>query len=870
LASIAAAFGGAAAILGACLRALAGRGSRRAGPRILPDRSARHADEVRDRGALLEKALDGLSLGIVLFDSKRKVVFCNSRYREIYALRPDQVRPGTPIGCLVRRRLELGLKVPIDAEQYVRERVARPVTASRAVQEFADGRIISYAVHPMPNGGGMAIHDDITEREGLHARLKKQHEFAVEQEERLRVRNLQFDMAINNMSQGLCFFDGAQRLIVCNSRYVEMYGLDPERVRPGTTLREIIDLRFEAGSFPEMSREEYLAWRNNVAVSATPSDTIVKLRDGRIFEIHHRPMPDLGWVATHDDITEAERAKEELAEQNRRFDAALNNMPHGLSMFDADQRLIVCNRRYAEMYALPKSLSERGTKLDQIMRHRLDTGQAPADIHSYTKQQQEERSGKGMATSYKLPLPDGRTLQIDYRPMIGGGWVTAHQDITEATRAEARISHLARHDPLTDLPNRMLFRERLDEALTRVLRGDSLAVLCLDLDQFKAVNDTLGHPVGDGLLKAVSDRLRACVREGDTVARLGGDEFAVIEVAGAQPTAATVLADRIIAALSAPYTIADHQVIIGTSVGIAMAPEDGTSADLLLKHADLALYRAKSDGRGVYRFFEPAMDARMQARRALELDLRKALANAEFELFYQPLVSLPAQRVVAFEALLRWRHEQRGLVAPSDFIPLAEEIGLIAPLGAWALKQACQEATTWPDGIRVSVNLSPIQFKSGTLVLNVVAALASSGLDPQRLELEITESVLLRDTEGTLATLRQLKALGVSIAMDDFGTGYSSLSYLRKFPFDKIKIDQSFVQGISGEDESLAIVRAVTGIGRSLGMLTTAEGVETLGQLEALRAEGCTEMQGYFFSRPVPSSQIRELLDRFGRSRDVA
>jgi diguanylate cyclase (GGDEF)-like protein len=359
----------------------------------------------------------------------------------------------------------------------------------------------------------------------------------------------------------------------------------------------------------------------------------------------------------------------------------LNNMPHGLSMFDADQRLIVCNRRYAEMYALPKHLSEPGTPLQALMEHRHKTGQAPSDINSFSKQQQE-RAGNGVARSYKLPLPDGRTLQIDYEPMLGGGWVTTHQDITEATRAEARISHLARHDALTDLPNRVLFREKLDEGLTRVPRGEGIAVLYLDLDQFKAVNDTLGHPIGDELLKLVSERLRGCIRETDTVARLGGDEFAIIESAAAQPTAATTLADRVIAAVSAPYTIADHQVVIGTSIGIAIAPADGTSADELLKNADLALYRAKSDGRGVCRFFEPAMDAKMQARRVLELDLRKAFADGEFELFYQPLIGLPAQKVVAFEALLRWRHPGRGLVSPGDFIPLVEEIGLIAPLGA--------------------------------------------------------------------------------------------------------------------------------------------------------------------------------------------
>jgi diguanylate cyclase (GGDEF)-like protein len=434
------------------------------------------------------------------------------------------------------------------------------------------------------------------------------------------------------------------------------------------------------------------------------------------------------------------------------------------------------------------------------------------------------------------------------------------------SRVEAQIAHLARHDALTNLPNRVVFRGNLEEALKRVERGDNVAVLCLDLDQFKAVNDTLGHPVGDALLQEVAIRLRACVRDTDTASRLGGDEFAIIMSAGVDPVAVTALASRIIESLGAPYTVAGHKVVIGTSIGIAFAPEDGTTPDELLKNADLALYRAKSDGRGVYRFFEPGMDARVQARRVMELDLRKALENGEFELFYQPLINLAAREITAFEALLRWRHPERGLVSPAEFIPLAEEIGLIVPMGAWVLREACLQAATWPRDIKVSVNLSPVQFKSNTLVLNVVSALGASGLDPKRLELEITESAMMHDVETTLATLVRLRELGVSISMDDFGTGYSSLSHLRRFHFDKIKIDQSFVRSLSGEEESAAIVRAVTGLGRSLGMVTTAEGVETAEQLALLQREGCAEVQGFLFSAPVPEREIAPLLERLNRS----
>jgi diguanylate cyclase (GGDEF)-like protein/PAS domain S-box-containing protein len=436
-------------------------------------------------------------------------------------------------------------------------------------------------------------------------------------------------------------------------------------------------------------------------------------------------------------------------------------------------------------------------------------------------------------------------------------------DVTRYREAEAHIRHLAHHDALTGLANRALFRERLGRALAAARRrGGPVAVLCLDLDRFKPVNDTLGHPVGDALLRAVAARLLACVREGDTAARLGGDEFAVLQAGAGQPEAAGALARRLVEALSAPYEVLGHQVVVGASVGVALAPGDGRDPDELLKRADMALYRAKADGRGTFRSFEPGMDARLQARRLLELDLRKALAAGELELHYQPLVDLRTGAVSALEALLRWRHPARGLVPPGEFVPLAEEIGLIVPVGGWVLRRACADAAGWPGGVRVAVNLSAAQFRGRELVAAVVGALAAAGLAPARLELEITETVLLRDGEATLATLRELRALGVRIAMDDFGTGYSSLGYLRSFPFDKIKIDRCFVRDLGASADCEAIVRAVTGLGGSLGIATTAEGVETEEQLERLRAEGCDEAQGFHLGRPMPAADIRALLDR--------
>jgi diguanylate cyclase (GGDEF)-like protein len=550
---------------------------------------------------------------------------------------------------------------------------------------------------------------------------------------------------------------------------------------------------------------------------------------------------------------------EQAAMERERLHAAASNMPIGLAMFDADRRLIICNKRYSEIYRLPPELAVPGTTLDSILAQRVAAGVSAGANSSRYVNDVLARTGNSEPGLHLAELSDGRTLSILHQPLPGGGWVSTHEDVTEWRKAEARIRHMARHDALTDLPNRVLFKERIEEALKLVRRGESIAVLCMDLDRFKAVNDTLGHPIGDALLQRVSDRIREIVRDVDTVARFGGDEFAIIQVGTEQPQGTTALAHRLIEALGAGYEIDGHEIVIGCSLGISVAPEDGEDADQLIKKADMALYRAKLDGRATYRFFEPHMDARMQARRALELDLRKALAEGEFELVYQPIIDLSTSRICCFEALLRWRHPERGLVMPDDFIPLAEEIGVIVPIGAWVLLQACRDSMAWPEDIKVSVNLSYVQFRNDKLVAAVATALSLSKLVPSRLELEITEGVLVTEQGATLALLHELRELGVKIVMDDFGTGYSSLSYIRSFPFDKIKIDKSFIHNIE-QSSSFAIVRAVTGLGESLGMTTTAEGVETEEQLERVRREGCTEVQGFLFSAGKPASELEPLI----------
>jgi diguanylate cyclase (GGDEF)-like protein len=553
---------------------------------------------------------------------------------------------------------------------------------------------------------------------------------------------------------------------------------------------------------------------------------------------------------------ERDRIAGELHLQHSRFGAALGNMTQALCMFARSGELVVANRRLSEMLGLPEDRIAAGMTAGAM--HRLLAERSalpPSDIEALVDTLVRQPAD-AMPPVRTLKLSDDRTLAVNAAPVKDDGWLVTLEDVTERRRVEDRVAHLAHHDPLTDLPNRILFHERLAAAVARSRSGERSAVLFLDLDRFKAVNDALGHPVGDMLLREATRRLQTTLRDNDTVARIGGDEFAIIQTDIVHPQEAALLAVWIIDALSAPYHLDGHSFAIGTSIGIALIPGDGTDPGQILKNADMALYRAKADGRGRYRFFEPEMDKRMRQRRHLELELRRALTEGQFELVYQPLVNLRRQKVCGFEALVRWRHPERGMVPPSDFIPVAEETGLIIPLGEWVLKQACRDAASWPTDVKVAVNLSPLQFAGRALVEDVAAALAASGLPANRLELEITETVMLEETEAVLRVLHRLRNLGIGIGMDDFGTGYSSLGYLRRFPFSKVKIDRSFIEGLGDGGYCDAIVAAVTNLCDILGMTTTAEGVETEAQMEHLAGVRCTEVQGYLFSRPRPASEV--------------
>ena len=548
-----------------------------------------------------------------------------------------------------------------------------------------------------------------------------------------------------------------------------------------------------------------------------------------------------------------------LATSEATVEAALNNMSQGLVMFDSSNRLVVCNQRYLEMYGLSPNIVKPGATLRELVEHRAATGSFCADdIKQYVADIQE---AVDQATVFNkiTSLRDGRIISIMNHPIADGGWVATHEDITEQKRAEERISYAAHHDALTGLPNRKLFSEQLEQALKRVRRGERLAVLYLDLDHLKRVNDTLGHPVGDKLLKGVADRLRGCVRDIDLVARLSGDEFAIIQSSIDRPSDAADLAMRAREVIHEPFDLDGHEVTVDISVGISMAPNDATDLNELLKTADIALYEAKNTGRGTYCFYQAEMNERMQTRSKLERDLQSALTNGEFELFYQPIVYLKDNTIKTFEALLRWRHPERGLISPIEFIPIAEETGLIVPLGEWVLRTACAEAAKWPDDISVAVNVSAIQLTSKNLINVVIGAIASAGLPAHRLILEITESVFLENTFANLATLKSVHKLGVQFAMDDFGIGYSSLGYLLSFPFSKIKIDRSFIAGLADKTESRAVVRAIADLARNLNMRVVAEGVETVKQREQAQILGCTDIQGYLISVPRPAAEIHEL-----------
>jgi diguanylate cyclase (GGDEF)-like protein/PAS domain S-box-containing protein len=676
---------------------------------------------------------------------------------------------------------------------------------------------------------------------------------------RIETERQRLDTALNNMTQGLVLYDAGARVVTTNQRYIDMHGLSADVVRPGLPFRELIAHRKATGSFDGDVDEFCASVLRNVARGEV-NVKILECMGGRAFQIVNKPLPQGGWIATIEDITER-RALEQERDRNFAFlREIIDHIPSQITVKDVrDRRYLLVNRVTEQQFGASRDAIVGKTAYDLF---------PPAAADKIT--QDDDRT---------LPLEGG--LFLDERPWhsqaLGKRYITSHrmairdetdsprcivhvvEDVTERRLANERIAHLAHYDALTDLPNRVLFREHTERELRQLDEGGQFALLYIDIDEFKGINDSLGHHVGDELLKSVAGRIRDCLEPDDLVARLGGDEFAVIRTAIKGVDDVNEFVTRLYAAIRLPCECLGHQLATDASIGIVLAPRDGDDLDQLIKNADLAMYAAKAGGRRTYRFFEPAMDASAKARLSLERDLRQAMTDGGFEVHYQPLVNFQSNEVTGCEALLRWRHPARGMISPTEFIPLAEDTGLIVELGDWVLRTACAEAATWPDHVKLAVNVSPVQLRCPTLALRITSALETSGLRPHRLEVEITEAVLIRDDEAALAVLHQLRAIGVRIALDDFGTGFSSLSYLKRFPFDKIKIDRCFVSDISETDGSSSIVQAVVNIAMALNMTTVAEGVETEAQRELLRRLGCTEMQGYLFSPPEPPAAVRKL-----------
>jgi len=679
------------------------------------------------------------------------------------------------------------------------------------------------------------------ERERLLGELKRQIEIST--------------AALDNMVHGLTMYDEREHLIIFNRRYVEMFEVPDNVLIPGMSLDAVLRHHVETGQIPG----HFLTGR--IELSNDDHDFKFTMSNGRIVNVRRRPLESGGWVITHEDVTEREQLLDELKRQNDITGAALDNMTHGLSMYDEGGRLVIFNRRYAEMYEIRDDVVTPGTSLDTMVRHHVESGQIPLD---FVQWELEHKGTKPRWGHRELLMRNGRIMDVHVTPLESGGWITTHEDVTERRRASDRIAYLATHDELTGLPNRRSFTNALQDAVASAGEGRSFSLLTVDLDRFKEVNDTLGHPFGDEILREAASRLQSITDGEDVITRLGGDEFAILQQGVAAADRAEQLAAEVVTLLAQPFEFEGHTLTVGATVGIAIASDSECDAEEIVQRSDLALYHAKSQSRGSYSFFEPGMDARLREWREMESGLRLAIRKGEFELYYQPQLDLASQTIAGFEALVRWHHPTRGVLTPTEFIPAAEASGLIIPIGEWVLRQACRDAARWPSPLHVSVNLSAAQLKRGDLLTMTKSALGAAGLAPERLEIELTESVLLHDEEWVRSLLLQLRQFGVRIAMDDFGTGYSSLSYLRTFPFSKIKIDKSFVSDMVTNSDALAIVQATIGLSMKLGMTTTAEGVETSEQLDVLAAEGCREIQGYFISRPVPADQIEQILRRYG------
>jgi diguanylate cyclase (GGDEF)-like protein/PAS domain S-box-containing protein len=939
--------------------------------------------ERRKHSANFEAALDSMSQGLVMLDASERVVLWNNRYLEFAGLTPEFMKSGRTLRDLLQARKENGT-LPFGVETYrteLLELVARG-EMKNIVYENSTGRSHHIIVVPMPGGGWITTHEDITAQVAAKRVIEGQ--------------KLHLDAAVSNMSQGLCMFGKDQRLIICNEQYAKIYSLTDELKKPGTTLRQILEYWGPSVCDSPEELKAYVERRVASAGNRGAYQIVNQLRDGRFISVVHQEMPGGGWVATHEDITESKRREES-------FRLLFDGSPMAMWVVDRETLgFLAVNQTAAELYgysrdefmkmAVPdlRSADNRETLSDylddmlkyrhvqgRIAKHRRADGslidievssrplvyegrearitvvqditraKRAADELSQTRKFLDAvienvpvplvvRDVMGMDTDARnarfflvnrayeqltgenrdaligktadeiysashadlvvstdnealraegvISIPEhaiegnkgGPRLLLGKKAIIRDDAGKAQyllsvvDDVTERRQAEARIAYLARTDSLTDLPNRATFVDYLDKALDRAKKnGGKFAILCVDLDRFKEANDVYGHLVGDALLREAARRLNAAAG-GEFLARVGGDEFTLVATGCADANSVIALSDKLLAAFQPAFEVNGHRLSLGLSIGGAIYPTDGDDATTLIANADAALYQAKAESRGLLRLFDAKLAADLQDRREMQIDLQTAIARGEFVLHYQPQEKVPGGEIIGFEALVRWQCPRRGLVPPGDFIPIAEETGLIVPLGNWILREACREAASWPKPLKIAVNISPIQFHTGDLAAQVHMILLETGLAPSRLELEITESVMIDDFSRAVLILRKLKALGMQIAMDDFGSGYSSLSYLHSFPFDKIKIDRAFIGDIEDNHHSMAIVRAIITLGHSLGVPVLAEGVETQAQREFLVAEGCDGAQGYLLGRPQPIASYAALVGRDDKSSRIS